>query len=143
MLNRNIVITLFFVCFGITAEIFFVAFSNLINNEPFCGEPLWSLTGKTYVWMAPIYALIPFLAGTAYRFFKAKPLIIRILIYTLMIFIVEFIAGFLLEQITGKCPWEYTTGWHVMGYIRLDYAPAWMFFTYVVESLYLYLDDRL
>jgi hypothetical protein len=123
-MNKFGFMLLFFGCLGICTEIFFVAFMNLINNEPFCNEPLWSLTGKTYVWMFPIYALIPILGGLLFRYFRPYPLLLRLLGYTLLIFTVESIAGFLLDQLTGKCPWEYTKGWHIMGYIQLEYTPA-------------------
>ena len=59
------------------------------------------------------------------------------------IYIVECSTGFLLEQITGKCPWEYTSGWHLLGYIRLDYFPSWLAFAFIIESLYLYLESKL
>lgn len=133
---RTLFLLVFFACFGITAEVFFVAFTNLYNNEPFCNEPLWSLTGKTYVWMAFIYALIPVFAGFFYNKLKHLPAPLRWTIYTLLIFTVEYISGFLLEQFTGRCPWLYTTGWQVSGYIRLDYTPAWFFFSAIVEYLY-------
>jgi len=45
------------------SEIFFVAFTHAFNGVGIYGEPIWSLTGKTYVWMFPIYALIPIVAG--------------------------------------------------------------------------------
>lgn len=139
---RKAFLILFFACFGITAEIFFVAFTNLFNNEPFCDEPLWSLTGKTYVWMAFIYGLIPFFAEFFYNKMQKMPLLLRLFIYSCVILAVEFLAGFLLEQITGKCPWKYTVGLHVMGYIRLDYTPAWMVFAGVVEYLYRFVDSK-
>lgn len=133
---------LFFVCLGMTCEIFFTAFTNLFMNTPYHGEPVWSLTGKTYVWMAPIYALIPFFAGLLFTRLSHLPVLVRLLIYVAIIYSVEFSTGFLLEKITGKCPWEYTTGWEVMGYIRLDYFPAWAFFAYMIESLYRFIDSK-
>lgn len=129
---------LFFACFGMTAEIFFVAFSNLISNTPFCNEPLYSLTGKTYVWMFPIYALIPFLLRFIYSKIAQYPILLRLFIYAFIIFCVEFLSGFLLKQITGKCPWEYTTGYHVCGFIQLEFTPFWMFFAFIIEYLYLF-----
>lgn len=140
---KKLFLILFFACFGITVEIFFVALSNLLNQSPFCGEPLWSLTGKTYIWMFPIYACIPLFAGPLFRYFSVWPLLFRLFAYTLVILSVEFVSGFALEQLTGKCPWEYTTGWHFMGYIRLDYIPAWMGFSFLIEYLYNYLDTHL
>ena len=142
-MRKKAFIILFFACFGMTCEIFFVAFKNLINNTPLFEQPLWSLTGKTYVWMFPIYVLIPVLGKILFEKFAKYPLLVRAGIYTALIFVVEFSSGFLLEAITGKCPWEYTTGWHIMGYIRLDFTPAWMVFSIAIESLYKYLEKRL
>lgn len=142
-MSKKLFYILFFGCLGITTEIFFVAFTNLFNNTPFCNEPLWSLTGKTYAWMFPIYALIPFVAGFLFKKVEHLPLLARLLLYAVLIFIVEFIAGFALEQITGQCPWEYTTGLHLMGYIRLDYTPAWMLFGFILEYLYRFLEEKL
>ena len=47
-------------------------------------------------------------------------------------------SGYALQLLTGKCPWQYTSGWHIMGLIRLDYAPAWLFFAFLLETIYLY-----
>ena len=142
-MRKKIFLCLFFACLGITNEICFVAISNLIDGSTFCHSPLWSLTGKTYVWMLPIYSLIPLLAGPVIKKISDWNLFLRLLLYTFLIFVIEFISGFLLEQLTGSCPWEYTSGWHLLGYIRLDYLPAWMVFSYCIEYLYLYLDNNL
>ena len=142
-MRKKIFLCLFFACLGITNEICFVAISNLIDGSTFCNAPLWSLTGKTYVWMLPIYCLIPLLVGPIIKRISLWNLFYRLLLYTFLIFSIEFISGFLLEQLTGSCPWEYTTGWHILGYIRLDYFPAWMVFSYCIEYLYLYLDNNL
>ncbi len=93
--------------------------------------------------MLPIYMLIPLVAGPFFNKLNNLPLLGRLAVYATAILVVEFISGFLLEQITGKCPWEYTTGWHIMGYIRIDYFPAWMFFAYWLELLYNYLNNNL
>jgi hypothetical protein len=142
-MSKKFFLCLFFACFGITAEICFTAISRNIAGTPLCGDPAWSLTGKTYVWMIFIYILIPFLAGPIIKRITNWQILLRLLFYAILILVVEFISGFLLEQITGKCPWEYTTGWHIMGYIRLDYIPSWMFFAFWMEYLYLYIDKNL
>ena len=142
-MSKKFFLCLFFACFGLTCEICFVAITNFVRGTPFCNEPLWSLTGKTYVWMLPIYVLIPLMAGPLMKKIADMNLFVRLLIYTFIILVVEFISGFLLQQITGKCPWEYTTGWHIMGYIRLDYIPSWMFFSFWIEYLYMFLDKNL
>jgi len=142
-MNKTLFLCIFFGCFGMTFEIFFVAFSNIIMDTPLWNEPLWSLTGKTYVWMFPIYVLIPVAMGPIIKFLNERPIVLRLLIYVSGIYLVEFSTGFLLELITGKCPWEYTTGWHFMGYIRLDYFLFWLVFAYIIEYLYLYIDKKI
>ena len=142
-MKKSIFLCLFFGCFGMTFEIFFVAFSNIIMDTPLWDEPLWSLTGKTYVWMFPIYVLIPLALGPIIKFINEKPIVFRLLIYVLGIYLVEFSTGFILEQLTGKCPWEYNTGWHIMGYIRIDYFLFWIAFAYIIEYLYLYIDKKM
>ena len=140
---KKLFMCLFFGCFGMASEICFVAFGNLVSGTSLWNEPLWSLTGKTYVWMFPIYMLIPLIGGRLFKMMLKYPLLTRLITYTAIIFSVEFAAGFLLDEFTGKCPWEYTAGWEVMGYIRLDFAPAWMAFSFIVEYLFRYLEDRL
>ncbi|MFN4122440.1 MAG: putative ABC transporter permease [Flavobacteriales bacterium] len=63
----------------------------------------------------------------------------KAMISMLVIFAIEFILGWLLDQLAGKCPWEYQEGWHVAGYIRLDFAPAWFVFAWMV----IYIHDLL
>ena len=141
VLQKRLFYCLFFICLGITTEVFFTAFSDLLSGLQ-SGNPDWSLTGHTYVWMAFIYVLIPFLFGWGYELVKDFPLLVRLLVYTTFIYVVEFASGWLLEVLTGACPWEYTVGWHVMGYIRLDYFPFWMVFGLILESLYRFLEQR-
>jgi len=40
---------------------------------------------------------------------------------------------------TGRCPWHYDSRWAVHGYIRLDYAPFWLIFGFIIETVYLWL----
>lgn len=142
-MKKKLFIILFFGCFGMAMEIFFVAISALVTGNQVCGDPLASMTGKTYVWMFPIYALIPVLGGPVFKFMSKYPIWFRLSIYVFIILSVEFLSGFLLDKITGKCPWEYTTGIHIMGYARLDYAPIWMLFAFAIENLYVFLNTEI
>ncbi|MGB1216661.1 MAG: putative ABC transporter permease [Saprospiraceae bacterium] len=102
------------------------------------------LEGHTYVWMAFIYALIPLLFPLGIKWFGHLNIIIRSIIYMIAIFIIEFIGGFLLDSLTGFCPWDYTgSTWSVMGYIRLDYFPAWMVFGIIVETFYKFVSEKI
>lgn len=142
-MTKKLFFYVFFACLGVTTEVCFVAIRHLIAGVGYCDEPLWALTGKSYIWMIPIYMCIPLVAQPLFTRCQHLSLLVRLSIYTFILLFVEFTSGFILELLTGSCPWLYTTGWHVMGYIRLDYIPAWMLFLYVVEYLYLYLSKHL
>lgn len=127
---------LFYSCLGIATEIVFTA-SVGIKNQIINGNISdFSLTGHTYVWMFPIYALIPLLFPLAYSQVQTYHLSIRLFLYALTIFTVEFISGWGLDMLTGRCPWEYSGTFSILGYIRLDYTPAWMLFGYILEQLH-------
>ena len=131
-----------FACFGITAEVFFTAFSDLYNQTPLCGKPLTALAGTSYVWMALIYGLIPVFGILLHYKAKPIPVWLRLPLYVLIIYAIEFTSGYLLQCVTGSCPWHYTTGWNVMGLIRLDYFPVWLLFVWLVEQIYIFMNTR-
>lgn len=118
---------------GVTTEVFFTAFANLIDQGSF--EDI-SLMGVSYVWMFPIYGVTSIVFPIGFELLKNWNRILRYLIYGVGILIVELIAGFLLEQTTGRCPWEYQTGWHFGGYVRFDYLPLWMLFGAMLEEFH-------
>lgn len=128
-----------FACLGITSEIIFTAFSKFFESG-YSNPDLIKLQGHTYVWMIFIYGAASFLIPWFYQKIKSNPIFIRLLLYALGIFIIEYISGFLLQTFTGTCPWKYTTGWHISGFIRLDYLPFWMFFGFILEKFSLELN---
>ncbi len=133
---------LFFAALGVTTEVVFTALTDFINNQPLCGKGRYVLAGHTYVWMIFIYAAIPIIGHYVIERVLRYPLLLRLLFYTLLVYLVEFSSGFVLQQLTGRCPWQYTSGWHIMGLIRLDYAPAWMLFCWIVERLYIFINKK-
>jgi len=135
-LKKTILISIIFGLLGITIEVIFTAFYPLFSSEQFS----WSLEGNSYIWMFFIYALINPLFELGYPKVKNYNIIIRLLIYSSIIFAIEFSMGFILEKLTGKCPWEYSTGLTFFGYIRLDYIFFWMVFGYLIEKIYLLLN---
>lgn len=116
---------------GVTTEVFFTAIVNLIDAGNL--DDL-SLKGQSYIWMFPIYGLTAILFPIGFDLLKGLNRVIRYFIYGAVILLVELITGFLLEQFTGRCPWEYQTGWHFGGYIRFDYLPLWMCFGAMLEE---------
>jgi len=133
---------LVFVCIGLTSEVVFTALTDFFNHTPLCGKPAIALAGHTYVWMMFIYAPIPLLGYFFYERVAKYPVFVRLVMYVVVIYIFEFTSGLLLRTCTGSCPWEYTTGVHIMGLIRLDYFPAWLFFSWLVERLYVFMNER-
>lgn len=132
MKNRLISFCLFS-CIGITGEIFFTSIYTNVNAV-MTGEAWnWKLQGRSYIWMFFIYGFASVFFPYAMDRMKNIHIIFRLLVYTAGIYIAEFISGFLLEKFTGVCPWEYKNGLHILGYIRLDYFPAWMVFAYLLE----------
>ncbi len=127
---------------GIAAEIFFrsiTAFIAQIQDPALAVD--YSLTSCTHLWMFPIYGLGAILIPLGYRFIENYSLLLRLLVYAIGIFIIEFITGFLLDMLIGYCPWEYKEGLHMMGYIRLDYLPFWMFYGWIMDYLHRKLSD--
>jgi len=120
---------------GLSTEIFFTGAVDLYHAYASHTPPDWGLKGHSYIWMFLIYGSGSLLFPLAYRYIQLiKIAVLRLLVMAIAIFIIEFVTGYILDQLTGHCPWEYTSRWNVMGYIRLDYLPAWMVFAYVIEQ---------
>ena len=84
-----------------------------------------TLTGRTSVWMFPIYGMAS-LIGVLYPALKKIPLLLRSGIYGVSILSVEYVSGSLLKK-HHLCPWDYShSKYNINGLIRLDYLPLWM-----------------
>lgn len=140
---KIVIIAWIFACIGISTEIVFTSLSKLVNTFIADSAIDWALSGKTYLWMFLIYASIPFLFKLFNPLVEKYHFLLKVLIAVLVVYIVEFSTGFLLEIITGVCPWKYTEGLHIMGYIRLDYAPFWFIFGAMIVWIYQLLDHRI
>lgn len=121
---------------GVCTEIFFTAFQNLFYAYANRSTPDWSLTGKSYVWMFPIYGSAAIFLNLLMPYLRRFNFFTRLLFYPIGIFIVEYITGWLLDLITGKCPWEYHSPYAIHGYINLAYTPFWMLFGIALELIY-------
>jgi uncharacterized membrane protein len=128
-----------FGCLGTTIEIFFTAFYNFLDLYLKNNVCNLRLKGESYIWMFFIYGIGAIVFPLLYNKIKNWNLVLRLITYALIIYTVEFISGFLLETITGECPWKYTTGINILGYIKLDYFLFWMAFGYLLELTYKWL----
>lgn len=85
------------------------------------------LRGHSYLWMLPIYGGGGLLLETLRDRLASRgvPRWARSLAYMLGIYGAEFGSAALLDRATGDVPWRYVNGFHLRGYVRLDYAPFW------------------
>ena len=118
---------------GLSTEIFFTAFTDFFISIRDHKPVDWGLPGHSYIWMIFIYGGGSLLFPFGHKHLNGFHLLVRIFIVAVGIFAIEFTTGFLLDKITGHCPWQYFGKWSVMGYIRLDYLPAWMIFAFIIE----------
>lgn len=104
---------------GLLIEVFFTGFHNLII------ERSARAMGTTYLWMLPIYGfageLLALLRNAIHNGWLFVPLAV------VLIFLIEFGAGWLLRKVIGRCPWDYGPArFGIMGLVRLDYLPFWL-----------------
>ncbi|MEE8424857.1 MAG: hypothetical protein V3S11_03465 [Elusimicrobiota bacterium] len=129
-----IVNILLFICVAMTMEVVFTAVADGIKKRDL------SLTGKTYLWMAPIYAVVYPAFVLLWPTIGGWPWFARGGLYVVLVYSVEFASGWILRRSLGACPWDYGRArWAVDGLIRLDYAPAWFGATMLYESLFKHL----
>ncbi|MGN0482685.1 MAG: hypothetical protein ACI4HI_03940 [Lachnospiraceae bacterium] len=103
---------------GWCMEILFTSFGNLLHHDR-------KLTGRTSLWMFPIYAAAA-LFKPLYPLIQNKPALLRGFFYSIAIFAGEYISGSFLRR-HNLCPWDYSGApTNVNGLIRLDYTPFWM-----------------
>lgn len=89
---------------------------------------------NTSIWMFPIYGMAAFIKPV-HCFLKRFSLIKRGIIYTIFIFITEFLSGTWLKA-RNACPWDYSKcPFNFKGVIRLDYAPLWFIMSLIYEKI--------
>ncbi len=95
------------------------------------------LSSVTYLWMFPIYGLAVFLERI-HDYIEELPWFIRGVIWVVIILSLEYLTGWLLKSFLGRCPWDYSdvTPYHIQGFIRLDYIPAWFLAGLVFERIH-------
>jgi uncharacterized membrane protein len=118
---------------GMALEVVFTA----VAEHPSSGDR--RLKGYTYLWMAPIYALVYPACALLVPMLAPYPTAVRGVIYMLIIYAVEYSSGWLLRKLVGECPWERgyrDAKWGVHGLIRLDFAPGWIAAGLIFEWAY-------
>jgi len=118
---------------GCCFEIVFTGIKHLIASQ----FRDWTLRGKSYIWMFPIYGLLAFLFEPVHNAIRLWFWPLRGLIYVAGFYTVEFSTGWLLQKFTGKCPWDYSRAkYNFRGLVRWDYAPLWFGFCLCIEQVH-------
>jgi uncharacterized membrane protein len=121
-----------FIIYGLAGwcmEILWTGLGSLLNGNIV-------LEGGTYIWMFPRYGLAVFFEPI-HDNIRSWPVIFRGGVYTVLIFLVEYLTGWALQKLIGVCPWDYSgTPYSINGFIRLDYAPVWFGAGLIFEKLH-------
>lgn len=84
------------------------------------------LEGKTQLWVLLLYYFGSILwFEPTQKHLRRYHILIRAVLYSCTIMGIEYVAGFILHRLIGKCPWTYKNKYNVSGYINLAYAPLW------------------
>jgi uncharacterized membrane protein len=76
--------------------------------------------------MFPIYGLIVVFYEPVHDLIRDVPVLGRAIIWSLGFTTVELITGWLIERITGRCPWDYSAKrFGINAYIRWDFFIVW------------------
>lgn len=114
-----------FVLYGLGGWCGEVLFTALTESLP---RRDWRLTGTTYLWMFPIYGLLAVLYEPVHEWIRDVPWWGRGMVWAVGFTAVEWLTGWLIEQFTGHCPWDYVANgkrFAINPYIRWDFFPIW------------------
>jgi uncharacterized membrane protein len=119
---------------GMTGEVVYTAVKALIKQKD------TTLHGYTQLWVMPLYFF-----GGIFIFERLHLAIIqwnialRFIIYALLIFLIEYVAGFFTKKITGRCAWEYKEKYNIHGLINIPHFPFWGAAGLLLEIVHNYL----
>jgi hypothetical protein len=136
-------VVIVFISTGITLEVFWTAMGDFIKKKDL------RLMGNSYIWMIPVYGLVPFIYKITLSNFQNCSIFLRGFIYMIAFYLLEYTFGFTIKQLTGRCPWDYSKHYvkifgkrrkvHFQKIITLEYAPAWYIYGILFELYYLFL----
>lgn len=114
---------------GLLMEVFWNGTWDLISGD-------MDIMGYTSLWMFPVYGSA-ILLEYIHNYIRHLPTLLRGGIYTILIFITEFITGWIFRNVIGVSPWDYSgSPFSIYGLIRLDFAPAWFVAGLLFEKLH-------
>lgn len=116
---------------GWCGEVIFTALTDSLPRRD------WRLMGTTFLWMFPIYGLLVVLYEPTHDLIRDMPMLVRALIWSLGFTAVEWLSGWLIARITGKCPWDYSgKRFAINPYIRWDFFLVWALIGLALEPIH-------
>jgi uncharacterized membrane protein len=129
-----ITLILGFIFIGITMEVVATSIMDFIKYR----DP--RLKGETYLWMLPVYAVVPYIYMFVTSTFKDSGWIVKGFIYMIAFYLLELLAGLIIKALVGVSPWNYKDyRFHFKEVICLEYAPVWFIYGVVGELYYEFL----
>jgi uncharacterized membrane protein len=123
-----------FILYGLGGWCGEVLFTALTDSLP---KRDWRLVGTTYLWMFPIYGLLVVFYEPVHDLIRDYPIIVRAIVWSLGFTTVELITGWLIERITGRCPWDYSDKrFAINAYIRWDFFVVWAIIGLALEPVH-------
>lgn len=119
---------------GLVAETLFTGLGSLIKGD-------LTMRASTFIWMFPIYGLM-ILLEPVHNSVRNFPAVIRGGVYTPIIFGIEYTTGWILRELIGICPWNYSGPYSIDGLITLSFIPVWFVGGLIFERLHDFLIRR-
>jgi Putative ABC-transporter type IV len=123
---------------GVATEVVFTSARDSVLRRD------WSLKGRSYLWMFPIYGLSAYLFEPVHDALRERPWWERAVAYSVGIMGVEYLSGSAIKRLVGAVPWDYSGhGRFVLpgGATRLDYAPLWAVAGLALERMHDAMDN--
>ena len=85
------------------------------------------MKGETYLWMVPIYAVVPYIYVFLTGVMTDLHWSVKGLVYMIAFYLLELIAGLHIKALVGVPPWNYEQKkYNLWGVICLDYGIVWI-----------------
>ncbi|KAJ0004902.1 hypothetical protein NQD34_011116 [Periophthalmus magnuspinnatus] len=115
---------------GLLCELLFTSVWDFFSNRDI------RLQGHSSLWALLMYSTALYAIETLQRQLLNRnlPLPLRLAVYTLLIYMWEFVWGAGLSLL-GACPWDYSDfKYNFKGLITLEYAPFWAIGAFIAEK---------
>jgi uncharacterized membrane protein len=125
-----------FVIYGLLGWCFEIVWSAA-TEKAWGKQQDWRLVGHSYLWMFPIYGLLAPIGEPIHNLLRPYFWLWRGLAYLVGIWAMEYVTGWLIKKLSGKCPWDYSNfRGNFQGIITLEYAPVWFMFGLAFERVH-------